>query len=260
VPALRTAIELASLRLPLKKALEKAAQLGASAVALDARHGLDTTELSQTGIRQLRKMLDDLNLRVSAVAFPTRRGYNIQEQLDARIEATRRAMRLTADLGARVLVNRVGEIPASDDELPGSLLVEVLEDLGRTGQKCGVWLAADTGFDSGEDLARLLAVVSEGSLAVNLNPGLLTVHGHSPSEAVELLGNHIQHVFANDAVRDLAQGRGIEVQLGRGSVDYPAVLGALEERAYSGYFTIVRREAADPAMEIGQSIEYLGNI
>ena len=260
MPALRVAIELASLRLPLKKALEKAAELGVRAVALDARHELDASTLSETGLRQLRKMLDDLDLRVSAVAFPTRRGYDTQDRLDARIEATKRAMRLAADLGARVLVNRVGEIPADDDALPGSLLAEVLEDLGRTGQRLGVWLAADTGFEGGADMARLLSAVSDGALAVNLNPGLLTVHGHSTSEAVELLGSHIQHVYANDAVRDLAQGRGIEVQLGRGTVDYPAVLGALEERSYDGYFTIVRREAADPATEIRETVQFLHNI
>ena len=260
MPAIRIAIELASLRLPLKKALAKAAELGASAVALDVRNELDASQLSSTGVRQLRKMLDDLNLRVSSVSFPTRRGYGEQERLDARIEATRRAMRLAADLGARVLVNRVGDIPADDDELSESLLVEVLEDLGRTGQRFGVWLAADTGFESGDDLARLVTAVSDGCLAVNLNPGLLTVHGHSPSEAVEALGSHIQHVYANDAVRDLAQGRGIEVQLSRGSVDYPAILGALEERSYDGYFTVVRREAADPVTEIGQTVEFLRNI
>ncbi|MCG8585263.1 MAG: sugar phosphate isomerase/epimerase, partial [Pirellulales bacterium] len=71
---------------------------------------------------------------------------------------------------------------------------------------------------------------------------------------------HIQHVYANDAVRDLAQGRGVEVQLGRGTVDYPEVLGALEERGYKGYFTVVRHDAADPATEVGQAIEYLRNI
>jgi sugar phosphate isomerase/epimerase len=256
---LRIAVEAASLGLPLKRSLEKAAQLRASAVAIDARNELDAAQLSATGLRQVRKMLNDLNLRVSAVLFPTRRGYGVEERLDARIEATRQAMRLAADLGARVLVSRVGKIPAAE-ELPNSLLCAVLEDLGRAGQKHGVWLAADTGFESGADLARLLGALSSGALAVNLNPGQLARHGHLPVEAVELLGEHIEHVYANDGARDLAQGRGLEVQLGRGSADYPAILGALEERGYNGYFTIVRRGAADPVAEIAQAIEYLNNI
>ncbi|MCG8586563.1 MAG: sugar phosphate isomerase/epimerase, partial [Pirellulales bacterium] len=181
MPTVRTAIELASLRLPLKKALAKAAELGASAVSFDARHQLDAAQLSDTGVRQLRKMLEDLDLRVSAVSFPTRRGYDEPDRLEARIEASRRAMKLSADLGCRVLVNRVGAIP-SEEAIADSLLVEVLEDLGRTGQKYGVWLAADTGVEGGEDLERLLAALSGGALAINLNPGLLTVHGHSATD------------------------------------------------------------------------------
>ena len=169
-------------------------------------------------------------------------------------------MRLAAGLGARVLINRVGEVPASDDHFAGSVMGEVLEDLGREGQKAGVWLAADTGFESGPDLARLIATLPDGALAINLNPGQLITHGYSAVQAVEVLGSHIQHVYANDAVRDLAQGRGLEVQLGRGSVDYPAILGALEERNYRGYFTIVRREATDPVGEIGQAVQFLSNI
>ncbi len=39
---------------------------------------------------------------------------------------------------------------------------------------------------------------------------------------------------------NLARGRGLDVPLGRGSVDYPALLGSLEERGYRGYFTIQR--------------------
>jgi L-ribulose-5-phosphate 3-epimerase len=58
----------------------------------------------------------------------------------------------------------------------------------------------------------------------------------------------------------LARGRGLEVPLGRGSVDYPALLGALEERGYRGYFTIQRDTASDPETEIGQAVKYLRSL
>ena len=56
---LRIAVELSGMRMPLKKALHTAAALGADAVEIDAR-GEVTPRLSRTGVRQLRKMLDDL--------------------------------------------------------------------------------------------------------------------------------------------------------------------------------------------------------
>jgi sugar phosphate isomerase/epimerase len=68
------------------------------------------------------------------------------------------------------------------------------------------------------------------------------------------------HVHARDAVRDPARGRGLEVALGRGSADFPALLGALANFRYQGYFTIARDGAADPQAEIAQAVEYLTQI
>jgi sugar phosphate isomerase/epimerase len=64
-------------------------------------------------------------------------------------------------------------------------------------------------------------------------------------------------VTARDAVSGRAASRGIEVALGRGSVDFPALLGELEQRDYRGYFTVAREQSADPAAELGQAIQYL---
>ncbi len=86
------------------------------------------------------------------------------------------------------------------------------------------WLAAQTGAEDGRDLARLLAALPEGAVGVDLDPGALVVNGFSPLEAVEALGPRILHVHARDGVRDLARKRGLEVPLGRGSVDFPALL------------------------------------
>src|SRR6185436_5644226 len=97
---IKLAVELASLRLPLKKGLLTARELGAEAVEIDLRNELTPDDLSRTGVRQLRKMLDDLNLRISAVAFRTRRGYAALEDLEARIDATKRAMQTAYELGA----------------------------------------------------------------------------------------------------------------------------------------------------------------
>ena len=69
-------IQTRSLRQPLRQALVTASRLGATGVEIDARHELRPSDLSRTGLREFHKLLGDLNLRVSAVAFPTRRGYD----------------------------------------------------------------------------------------------------------------------------------------------------------------------------------------
>src|SRR5687768_4238129 len=103
----RVAIATASLRQPLKKALVTVAQLGAAAVEIDARSELKPSDLSATALRQFRGLLDDLNLRVAAVSFRTRRGYDVPDQLERRVEATKEAMRFAHALGANVVINQI---------------------------------------------------------------------------------------------------------------------------------------------------------
>jgi len=73
--AIRVGIQLAGLRLPLRQALETAARLKAEVIEIDARNEIRPVDVAGTALRQLRKLLDDLNLKVGAVRFATHRGY-----------------------------------------------------------------------------------------------------------------------------------------------------------------------------------------
>jgi len=260
LPQVKIGIQLASLKLPFKKALLTAAQLGAAAVEIDLRNQLPREQLSQTGVRHVRKMLEDLNLRVSAAAFPTRRGYDVLDDLDRRIDATKDAMQLAYDLGTSVVINSVGRIPTEQSAAEWGTLTQSLADIGRFGQRVGVTLCAETGGESGQDLLRLIQALPEGSLGVNLDPGNLIVNGFSPLDATTVLGRHVLHVHAKDGVRDLAQQRGVEVPLGRGSCEFPVLLAILEQNEYSGYVTIERQNSPDPQTEIAAAVKFLKNL
>jgi sugar phosphate isomerase/epimerase len=257
---LKIAVPLACLRLPFRQALPLAARLGATGVEIDARGELRPQDMTSSALRQVRKLLDDHRLQVAAVAFHTRRGYNVRQDLEARVEATKAAMQFAHDLGARVVVNQIGRVPGEPQGPDWELLVEVLRDLGLYSQRAGAWLAAETGSESGPDLARLVAALPNGALGVTLDPGNLMVNGFSPLEAASALGPAIMHVHARDGVRDLAQGRGVEVALGRGACDFPALLGALEEHDYRGWLSVERTAGDDPVFEIGQGIKYLKSL
>lgn len=264
MPDLNIGVQVASLRMPFKKALPKIAEMGASGVELDARYMFNPREMSDTAMRQIRKWLDDFNLKVCAVSFRTRRGYDVADDLQSRIEATKSAMRFAYAMGTNVVINQVGQVPSEEEmeseEGRWSTLVQALTDLGNYGQRVGAWLAMETGTESGEDLARLIQALPEGSISVNLDPGNLIINGFSPDEAVQQLGHQIAHVHAKDGVRDLAQGRGLEVPLGRGTADFPNLLARLEEYNYRGYFTIERENASDPLHEISLAAQFLSNI
>jgi sugar phosphate isomerase/epimerase len=202
-------------------------------------------------------MLEDLNLRVAALSFRTRRGYADPSELDRRIDATKRALKTAYELGTNVVVNHIGRVPPDDDVSALSTMRTALADIGREGQRVGALLAAETGTESGADLLKLIESLPPGSLGVDFNPANLIMHGHDARAAAKVLGAHVLHLHATDATRDVAAGRGIEVPLGRGSAEFPEILAALEEHQYRGYLTIRRQGSADPLEEIGAAVKYL---
>lgn len=257
---LKTAIRLESLRQPFKKALVTAAGLGAEGVEINGRTELRPADMSRTAVRHLRKMLSDLNLKVSAIHFPTRRGYGVTEDLERRIDATKSAMTMAYELGCNVVVSKIGTVPRDPEHPQWTTLVQALTDLGNFSQKSGAWLAAEAGSEDGETLKQLIDSLPLHSLTVDFDPGDFLINGFDVNEAMKKLGAHVTSFRARDAVHDLSQGRAVEVQLGRGSIDWPCLLGTLEEHNYRGYLTIQRDTEENSIVQCGEAIEYLTNL
>lgn len=259
MPELKIAVRLDAFQLPLPKALHAATRSGARGVEIDARHTLRPSDLTDTAFRQLRKTLDDLNLRVAAIRFPTRHGYDQLQGLDQRVDATKAAMRMAYRLGAAVVVNQIGHVP-DDPQTPAyQQLQSVMEDLGRYGTHVGAFLAAETGTEPGEQLMGLVEGVEEGFVAVAFNPANLILNSFDVRTSLGAVAKRVQVVSAVDAVRDLARGRGVEVPLGQGIADVPEMLGVLEDVQYRGWFIVGRQEPESPD-EIAQAIQYLRNM
>jgi sugar phosphate isomerase/epimerase len=241
---------------PFKQALHAARAIQADGVQIDAREELRPQELSDTAVRQLRKLLDDLNLRVGSVTFASRRGYAEAEDLDRRLQATVDAMRMASRLGAQTLVFATGELPAPEAPERGTL-VEALTALAGQGSRWGVLLAAHCPTALPDELNALLAELPEGLVGVDINPADIIRGGGRPADFVSMLGRHITHVYANDAVRGFGGAAAIEAPLGRGSADVPQLLAALEECDYRGWATVERRDSPRPVEECGDAVAYL---
>jgi len=228
-------------------------------VQFDARQELRPTELSETGLRQLRKMLNDLNLRVASIAFPTRRGYANPDQLERRMEATLAAMQLASKLRARILIFNMGDLPATDST-ERSTLIDAISSLAGHGNRLGVRLTAQATSVDAQTLVDFIDSLPEGTLSLDLHPARLIAQGESPAEFVATAGRHIAHVHAADGVHDLASGHGVEVELGRGTADFPELLGLLEEYEYRDWFTLERRDSRQPIEDIANAVKFLRSL
>jgi len=253
----RVSVHIASLGLPFKQALTTAARLGADAVEIDGRGEITPREMNRTAIRHVRKLLDDLNLRVASVQFRTRNGYDVADGLERRVQATKDAMQMAYDLGARVVVNQIGQIPESPGSPAWQNMVESLADIGRHGQRTGATLAARTADVQPQKLLNLIDALPEAAIGVDFDPAALILGGHNAPEAMQQLGDKVLNLRAVDAVRDAARGQGVVTQLGRGSAEFPELLGVLERHAYNGFITVERVGDSASEVETGETIEYL---
>lgn len=259
MPNLKIGIDLASLRQSPARGLETAARLGAAGVRLDVRRQLRPGDLTQTGLRQFRKQLDDLNLRVAGLSFATRRGYACADDLDRRMAATRDALEMAHRVGTSLVSLQIGPVPAEDDSTLATLL-GALSDLGAHSDRVGAVIAVRTVGLTAADLSRLLDKLPAGTLGLDLDPAGLIVSGDSPLHVAEELGSHVAHVTVRDAVRDPIEGHSLEVVLGRGTADFPVLLGTLAQYDYRNWLTIAGTGGEDPQTELGNAVKYLTSL
>lgn len=255
---LRLALRLDALRLPLKKSLDIAARLGVRFVELDGRGEAHPEKLTDTGLRHLRKLLDERNLRVAALRFQTRRGYENTDDLQRRVDATKRAMEFAYKLGTSTVINSIGSIADEKTDSRYETLTSVVRDLGRHGARIGAFLTAETGGEEGAKLAEILDQDDDGFVAVALNPGQLIVNRMNLMDSIRALRSRIQVVCATDGVVDLAAGRGVSVPIGEGTADFPQVFASLDESAFQGTVIVGRHDST--LAELQQGLQYLSNL
>lgn len=161
------------------------------------------------------------------------------------------------------------------------MLADACTKLSDMAGRAGGYFAAETGPENCRLLKRFLDGIPGGGMRVNFDPAnLVMVVADDPVAGVITLGDAIVHTHAKDGVKlapcdreavyhYFAEG-GIEdvrmsdyfleTALGKGAVDFPAWLGALEQVGYRGFVTIEREVGPDPEEDIRMAVSFLKNI
>lgn len=244
--------------LPLKAAISKANDSGATGVQFDLRSEIRAADFNATAKRQLRHYLSELGLQLGSFTFATRRPILAAEQIDARLAGIRNAMKFASEMQTRVLTVRIGTLPAQDS--PDTLtLTNVLNDLARYGNHVGVTLAITPSGDAPENLKAVLDQVTEGPIGVDFDPAAFVIGGHSVIESYRILHRLVVHFRARDAVRGF-DGNPHEVILGRGDVIWDELLITLQDASFAGWVTADRTTGDDKSGDLTRAIEYLTNV
>lgn len=170
----------------------------------------------------------------------------------------------TAELGHAVHQQPVALLankPVFDDR-QWRAMVEGLNDLGRLATDAGMRLCyhhhMGTGVQTREEVDRLLADTDPDAVHLLVDTGHLTWGGGDPTELVHDHFDRIKHVHLKDlrapiveeaARRGLSFGDAIRAGVftvpGDGTIDFPAFLGALAQRGYTGWLVVEAEQ--DPA-------------
>ncbi|MEJ5915300.1 sugar phosphate isomerase/epimerase family protein [Pseudokineococcus sp. 1T1Z-3] len=231
---------------PLAEALGTITGLGFTGVDLGALPGVcdhvpvDLDESSATAVRtavqragvQVRSVnadVGDLDVPDADQGAARRREQRLERLLD-----------LAREVGATALVlpsGRLGHEPVREDAADRALVVERLVDAAQRAGRRGLelWTEAPHAHRTVCDLdraGRLLDALPAEVGAV-LDVSHVVASGGDPLDFVARHGDRTRHVHLRDAVRG-----DIHRSLGRGDVDFAAVLGALDAAGYEGVLAL----------------------
>lgn len=232
----------------------------------------------------------DLRLVASFVDVPLHQ----PALFDEGTQAVKRAIPLLAELGAPVLILSAQATP---DRLPVAGRVTEAEGLAaRQWKQAGTYLRelalaisdagltptfhhhAGTYIETPTEIERLFNEVDPDLLGLCLDTGHLVYGGGDNMQLISLYRQAIRHVHLKNVDAQVlarvraerlnyvqAVTRGVFSPLESGSVDIPAVLDALKQGGYSGWFVVEQDidlsepEHADPLQGATKAREYLRN-
>ena len=254
---LRIGIVVESTQLPLRAAIEAATRMGARGVQADASGDLAPGALGETGRRELRNLLRSFGLDLAALNVPLRRGLDVADDMQQRIEHVRKAMQLSFDLGARRVVVACPKLPDDEAAPRAALLRESLLALGAFGDRIGCVVALEVGYDPAPKVKEYLAGFDVGSLKVTFDPANFLLHGHDPLANLLPLEGLVAHVHARDA-RSAGLSRGLqEVPLGAGDIDWMALTATLQVLEFDGFLTVEREQGENKLADVTAGVKFL---
>ena len=270
-------VMLDSFRLPVREALKKAREVGASGVQIYATKGEMAPEaLSAHARKELLARIHDEGLVVSALCGDLGMGFGNREKNPELIERSKRILDLACDLETKVVTTHIGVVPEHEDHPRYAVMQQACAALAEYADSLSAHFAIETGPEPSERLRKFLDSLGSRGVAVNFDPAnLQMVWKEDAAAAVKNLAPYIVHTHAKDGrqlyFRSSEEIYGIvqpepdavispsfeELPLGEGDVDFKGWLDALRGIGYNSFLTIEREVGGNPEADIRKAVEYL---
>jgi len=190
--------------------------------------------------RELRKIAASLGLRFSGFCAQlqgaaTYGGLEEQEGLRWRIDKTKEAMRMAAELGGNIITTHAGLLPEDRAAPAYEIMLGSVREIAEYGAAVGVYFAMETGQESPQALGDFIDEINNPWLKVNYDPCNLLRFGSEAGtiQRVSILGEKIIHTHAKDW-----NPESLQATCGEGGVPWVGYLQALRAIGYRGVLAI----------------------
>jgi sugar phosphate isomerase/epimerase len=162
-----------------------------------------------------------------------------------------------ARLGVGIIQSHIGVTGEDPSDARYAIMVKSLEEIGRFAEGTGVVFASETGPESPAALRRFLDKLSVPAIKVNYDPANLVMNDFDQIGGVAELKDYIVHSHAKDGLRNSAKDGYKEVPVGKGDVNFPLYVSAMDGIGFDGFYTIEREGGDNFVNDIRDAKAYL---
>jgi len=249
----------------------RASATGVTSVQL----ALDPIRLGVMGIEETQRRLREAGLSLaSGMMAMEGEDYSTLESIretggvapDGTWPANRKAAtelaKIARELGIGLVTFHAGFTPDNPRHPRWEVMVGRLRELAGLFGERGAQVALETGQESAVALSRVLDALVRERVGVNFDPGNLILYGSGdPVRALHALAPRVSQIHIKDALPALDEGSwGTEVPVGRGAVDWAALLGALRQCPEVTTLVIEREAGTDRVDDIAAARRFLESV
>lgn len=164
-------------------------------------------------------------------------------------------------LGVPAVITHLGFVPENASDPLFAQVVAAVKDIAAHLGRMGLEFWFETGQETPVTLLRLIRSTGAPNLGLNLDPANLILYGKAnPVDALDVFGAHVKSVHAKDGMYPTDPDRlGVEVRIGDGAVQWPALVRKLGALGYRGPYIIEREiSGEEQKRDIAYAVEYLG--
>jgi L-ribulose-5-phosphate 3-epimerase len=233
-----------------------------------AKMGMQTCQLccwnmslySKESAQKIKAQAEQSNVNITAVwagwsgacvwdfiQGPTTLGIVPAEFRDMRIAQLKQGADFAKMIGVPAIITHLGFIPENPTDPQYPKIVEAVREIAQYCSDRGLEFWFESGQETPVTLRRLIEDVDMPNLGINFDTANVVLYGKgNPLDSAEIFGKYIKNLHAKDGLYPTNPRKlGLEVPIGQGKADFPAILKTLKKQGFNGEI-IIEREISGP--------------